>query len=549
MAYECHGSLDQNLYFSEDNNWNEERSTTCDTPHIPFCLSNISTRKENPNSSPLSTSQSHQPKREISIKKPFKDSASLCPTSITSLRSITDLPPALISEILHHLDPRELGIVSCVSTLFRKFASDHHGWKDYYCERWGLPMSPSKASEPEIIWKELYVEREKRSKTFMGRYEADMLCGHTEAVRSVFLLASANIIITGGYDSVVRLWSMEECCSLAHSRHFGCTLRAIVADDELLVVGGTDAFLLCWRTIPGLPHLFDVSGLMNQSTEFRLWEHGGPISCLAMDLTRIYSGSWDMTVRVWDRSTFKCSKILRHADWVFDVVLRGPSLATVAGSDLYIWNISNGKQLEVISNIHNGIAYSLAQSLSGSLLFSGGEDGSIHMFEVQTQMDHGGLCLDCYVKKGASWIPHNGAVRSLSFEFPWLVSCSDDGKLALMDVRKLLKSSRGSSFLHSKSTSVEPPQRMLHGSAQNLFSVAIGADRIVCGGEENNVRVWNFSQALENEKRMKKRRALIASGKRNIKIEQCSIEAKRDGMERNRGTVWCRRGTSSKLKA
>ncbi|CAJ1971168.1 unnamed protein product [Sphenostylis stenocarpa] len=55
--------------------------------------------------------------------------------------SITNLPPALISEILNFLDPKDLGIVSCVSTIFQRVASEHHAWKQFYSERWGLPTA------------------------------------------------------------------------------------------------------------------------------------------------------------------------------------------------------------------------------------------------------------------------------------------------------------------------------------------------------------------------------------------------------------------------
>ncbi|KAG6526453.1 hypothetical protein ZIOFF_016438 [Zingiber officinale] len=60
---------------------------------------------------------------------------------------------------------------------------NHHGRKDFYCERWGVPSG-----------------------------------GHTEAVRSVFLLQTAKFSFTGG-------------------GRLGCTIPAIAADsDELLVV-------------------------------------------------------------------------------------------------------------------------------------------------------------------------------------------------------------------------------------------------------------------------------------------------------------------------
>ncbi|GFZ18045.1 F-box protein 2 [Actinidia rufa] len=451
-------------------------------------------------------------------------------------RSITDLPPALISEILNCLEPKELGIVSCVSKSIYRLASEHHVWKEFYSERWGQPVVRTPLGLgylDEKTWKELFVEREFRSKTFLGRYSIDNLYGHTEAVRTVFLLASKKLIFTSGYESIVRMWDMEEGLAIASSRPLGCTIRAVAADTKLLIAGGTDGFIHGWRAKEGLSYLFDLKGSQNQNTEFRLWEHEGPITCLALDLTRIYSGSWDMTVRVWDRLLLKCLKVLRHSDWVWSLVPHDTTVASVSGSDVYVWDSDNGSQIAFVSNVHVGDIYSLARSHTGKLLFTGGEDGAIHMFEI---INH---CGESNLHQVATWIPHSGPVYSLSFEFPWLVSASSDGKLSLIDVRKLLKPSRHAAPGNPKRSNgsyqknVEPPQRMLHWFGSNLFSVDIGSDRVVCGGEEGVVRVWNFSQALEIEQRSRALRGL-RFGEQD--------EASND--------VWHnKRGVSSKLKA
>ncbi|CAL9082875.1 unnamed protein product [Musa acuminata var. zebrina] len=485
------------------------------------------------------------------------------------LRSFTDLPATLLSEILQCLDADELGLVSCVSPLLNSIASDHCGWKGFYCERWGSPPGVDVPAGPgfrdQRFWKELFVEREFRSKSFMGRFSIDVLHGHTEAVRAVFLLQTAKLIFTGGYDSVIRMWDMEEGLSVAVSRPLGCTIRAIAADSELLVAGGTDAFLQCWRAIKGHPHLFDVAGFsVNQNPSFRLWGHEGPVTCLALDSIRIYSGSWDMSVRVWDRAHCKCLKILRHEDWVWSLAPRHGTVASTAGRDAYVWDTDSGCLRTVIHNSHVGNAYSLTRSRLGDLLFTGGEDGAIHMFEI------GRNCNVEDVKPSATWVPHTGAVHSLSFEFPWVVSSSSDGRVALIDVRKLLKSGRSQSpRQHSKtrfsaSDAVEAPRRMLHGFGCNLFSVDIGADRIVCGGEEGIVRIWNFSQALEIakrvealrsvrlENRLRRRKAHIKMGGNGARSDQCSVAAKRNQLNGEHTGIWHgKRNMSScgKLKA
>lgn len=494
--------------------------------------------------------------------------------------SFLELPPVLISEILNHLNARELGIVSCVCVLFRRIASDSNGWKEFYCERWGLP-APQKPSEtcalsPEKSWRELYLEREARSKAFLGRFKIDVFHGHTEPIRSVCLLAFANLIFTAGYDTVIRMWNMEEGFLIDQSRPLRSTIRAIAADTEMLVVGGTEAFVRGWRAIPELPHLFDISGITGQSTEFCLRGHIGPVTCLGLDSTRIYSGSWDMSIRVWDRASLRRLKILRHLDWVWSLVVRGPHLMSSAGSDIYTWDIETGQQLRVRLNVHVGNAYSLECSRSGHLLFTGGEDGAIHMFEDRSprrHISHSGGDVIVNDKPVASWVPHSCPVYSLAFEDPWLVSASGDGKLAMMDVRKLLKLS---SNVKSKKVvnrhqwknptigtmqNVEPPQRLLHGFYQNLYSVDIGAERIVCGGEEGVLWMWDFTQALEIERRVQASRNIRLENRSRRKktnaendnkakqVDPYSIVAK--SCERHGGgnRIWQRRDESGKVQA
>ncbi|OIT22962.1 PREDICTED: F-box/WD-40 repeat-containing protein At5g21040-like [Nicotiana attenuata] len=477
-------------------------------------------------------------------------------------RSITELPPVLISEILNCLEPKELGIVSCASTLLYRLASEHHVWKEFYCERWGQPtcQAPFGAEHSgEKSWKELFVEREFRSKTFMGRYTIDMLYGHTEDVRTVFVLSSKKLVLTSGYDQIVRMWDLEEGLSIASSRPLGCTIRAVAADSRLLVAGGTDGFIHGWRANDENPHLFDLGAPQNQNMEFRVWEHDGPITCLALDFNRMYSGSWDTSIRVWNRSSLECLKVLIHNDWVWSLGPHDATLVSTAGSDLYVWDINSGSKLAIVKNAHSGYTYSLARSHTGKLLFTGGEDGAIHMFEIFGNSR-------CHVRRVATWIPHSSAVNSLAFEFPWLVSASSDGKLSLIDVRKLLRTNRNSTLSNSSKAdnlvdNVEPPQRMLHGFGSNLFAVDVGSNRIVCAGEEGVVRIWNFSQALEIEQRVQALRGLrlenrVRRRKHQLEMngkgrrgDQCSFAAKKNQIDGDRNSWHNRRRMTWKVKA
>lgn len=563
MAFESHkeiGDLPKNYNSSDFNSQSQLDIYRKNINSFPILKS--SSHWKNHFKQPSNQSQKLPPSKSIlKSEEPGLSSQNTDNTGPNSTeQSFTDLPSSVICEILKCLDPKELGIVSCVSNQLNNLVSDHHGWKKFYFDRWGPPPSPVDPQMEKPNWKEMFVEREFRAKCFMGRFTMDTLHGHTEAVRSVFVLVPANLIFTGGYDYVVRVWDLEEGFSIGASTSLGCTIRAISADSNLLVAGGTDAFIQCWKAIDRNPHLFDLTGSnSNSNFEFRLWGHEGPVTCLDLDSTRIYSGSWDMTVRVWDRSSMKCVMKLRHRDWVWALSPRGTTVAVTAGKNLYIWEISTGEPIGLVLNPHKGNAYALARSHTGDLVFSGGEDGTIHMYDLNTRSD---LVIT------SMWAPHTGVVNSLSFEYPWLVSCSTDGRIALIDVRRLVVNRKNNCASRARTVvvgtgEVEPPQRMLHGFGCNLFSVDIGWDRIVCAGEEGVVRVWNFSHAIEMERRARAlRRVRLENRMRRKKAQMemmgggagggshCSAAAKKNALNGERNGVWhSKRGVGGKLKA
>ncbi|KAK9279118.1 hypothetical protein L1049_012793 [Liquidambar formosana] len=260
MAFECQESTEvcftKKLLNSIDNSWKEEVESNQISTSTDNHIATFDSKPE------TEAKEVVDPKPTLKVYPNKGSTSSNCSNLLPSndvlshcRRSITDLPPALISEILNCLDPKELGIVSCVSSTLYRLASEHHVWKEFYCERWGLPVVPmpqSSAYPDEKSWRELFVEREFRSKTFMGRFSVDVLYGHTEAVRTVFLLASAKLIFTSGYDSIVRTWDMEDGLSIASSRPLGCTIRAVAADTKLLIAGGTDGFIHCWKAVEGI---------------------------------------------------------------------------------------------------------------------------------------------------------------------------------------------------------------------------------------------------------------------------------------------------------
>lgn len=64
-----------------------------------------------------------------------------------------------------------------------------------------------------------------------------------------------------------------------------------------------------WRSEPGRAK-FDLR------TPNKLAQHTGPVSSVALCASNIFSGSWDYSVRIWDRDTLACRALLSFPDWV-----------------------------------------------------------------------------------------------------------------------------------------------------------------------------------------------------------------------------------------
>ncbi|MCO5608491.1 hypothetical protein L7F22_062702 [Adiantum nelumboides] len=215
-----------------------------------------------------------------------------------------------------------------------------------------------------------------------------------------------------------------------------------------------------------------------------------------------------------------CAFDLEGRGWVWAICLRGQRLVSSSGSDVYSWDVETGRCLRVRAGAHHGQAYAVECSRSGHFVFSGGEDGIIRMYEDKALRKKGSeRCVEFLEGLNnepiAFWHPHSGAVYELAFEDPWLVSASGDGALAMIDIRKR-SGDIGKPREYAKvklpwtvvSTDAESPQRMLFGSKQCFYSVDIGSDRIVSAGEEQVVKVWDFSHALEIERRVQASRMI-----------------------------------------
>ena len=218
-----------------------------------------------------------------------------------------------------------------------------------------------------------------------------------------------------------------------------------------------------------------LCALFNQD-QHTLKGHTDGVSSVAIsaDGMRIVSGGWDMTVKVWDATTWKETLTLKgHTDIVSQVAISADGQRIVSGSvdkSVKVWDATTG-QVVLTLNGHSDAVSSVAISADGQRIVSGSYDKTVKVWDATTGNE-------TLTLKG-----HAGGVASvaISVDRQRIVSGGDDKKV------KVWNATTGQDLL------------TLNGNTDGVSSVAISADaqRIVAGSADNVVKVWDVTTRQE----------------------------------------------------
>ena len=192
---------------------------------------------------------------------------------------------------------------------------------------------------------------------------------------SVEFSPDGTLIASGFEDNDIRIWDVNSGAEVRNlTGHTGDVLDiAFSPDGTLLASTSDDKTVSVWNTADGqVLHIFEgyEGGTLNVS--------------FSPDGTRLLTSSKDGEIKMWDTNGNELYALNENAFVLHSVYAPdGFYFATADFNTIKTWNATNGKEVRAWESDQLGVE-TLAYSNDGQMLISGGGNGSIDLWDINT---------------------------------------------------------------------------------------------------------------------------------------------------------------------
>ncbi|KAF5831273.1 WD40-repeat-containing domain protein [Dunaliella salina] len=198
------------------------------------------------------------------------------------------------------------------------------------------------------------------------------LLGHTLFVWSVAFTPDGACLVSGSYDSTLKLWDVASgrCTATLEGHIHDVNSVAVSVDGRTAASGSVDRSVKLW----------DLGSRRCRAT---LTGHTHFVQCVAFspDGATMASGSRDYTIRLWDASTGKHKATLIGGAPVYGLAFSADGTRLASGdwgSRVWLWDVRSGNSIAKLEG-HSDAVYSVAFSTDGAHVLSGSKDKTIRV--------------------------------------------------------------------------------------------------------------------------------------------------------------------------
>ncbi|KAG6012262.1 hypothetical protein E4U43_007877 [Claviceps pusilla] len=192
------------------------------------------------------------------------------------------------------------------------------------------------------------------------------------------------LLLSCSADGHIRLWSLESwACLCLYKSHDGPIYRSLWSPHgHYFLSGGYDKALRLWMQDHASPQRLMVG-------------HDTAISAIAWHPNGMYvfsaSDETDKSIRMWSVVTGACARVFTgHTDHItaLECAPNGKILASAdLAGNIFFWDLSKGTRIKRSRGHGRGGIWSLSFSMESTVLASGGQDGTVRLWDVEEPLD------------------------------------------------------------------------------------------------------------------------------------------------------------------